>query len=156
MHAQRLYGQPCCTAYQNVCAAVDWNCSLGRERAGQSGLAAQEPAGSRGRREVGRWRKWIQRFEWETFVGRQSDLIVGYEEMKTKTSDYTLWYKLSHTAHKNYFSLTRQWLSCIRVKKKKTSTASYSIHQERANMASCPLIHRTVSTSLLLLLKSTF
>ena len=83
-----------------VCTAVDWNCSLSRERAQQNGSAAAGPG--RGRGEVGTRRKWIQWFEWETCVGEPSDSNVGYEEMKT--SDYTLWYKQSHTALKVYFS----------------------------------------------------
>lgn len=57
---------------------------------GHDGVAAllkeQQAVGKEGRKES-------QRFEWETFVERQRGFSVGFEEMRTKTSDYKPWYE---------------------------------------------------------------
>ena len=62
-----------CVQYVCVCVCV---CVLEQRLQPQQGEREREPAGSgvgRGREEVGRWRKWSQRFEGETSEGRQGD-----------------------------------------------------------------------------------
>lgn len=97
MHAQQLYWQPwwtvCQSVYVCVCLLlwIEIAASAGREHDKVGELLRGRQAAVR-EEEEGKWEheESSQRFEWETFVGRQSDLNVGYEEVKTKTSDYTL------------------------------------------------------------------
>lgn len=71
-------------------AALDWNCSLSREGAWQSGRAAAAEGSSSqrwwGLREWG-CKQWSQTSEWVTCVGQQRYFNVGHEEVGKGTPD---------------------------------------------------------------------
>lgn len=68
-----------------VCSAVEWNRSLSRERAWQSGSAPEGPAVRGGGGAVGRWRKWSQYFSGQhVWEGREILLWVMRKLRQTR------------------------------------------------------------------------